>query len=374
MLSSRRFGAIVRKEFIELFRDRRTLLVMILMPIVQLTLFTVAIQNDLNELPIGWIDADSTQYSREIREKIDSSEHFRILDYQSLTDAENNLSSNTIKAIVVIPSDFASSIINTQKAQVQLLIDGSDPNLARTMTGYFQAMMNDYYLRKIQTESIAMSSFAPPLDARIRILYNENLSTQRYMIPGLLAYILAFLTLVITSLAMVKEFDSGTFEQLFVTPVTKFEVIAGKLLPFGVVAMFIGFLIALTGFLAFGVGSKGSVVALILVGAVFALSTLAGGLWLSSISQNTVQATQVAVAIAIPALLLSGFMFPVFTMPYIYQIISKTLPITYALIAMRGIYLKGWGFMDCLPYILIMSAFVTAYLALTVKAFNRRVG
>ena len=374
MLSTRRFGAIIRKEFIELFRDRRTLLVMILMPIAQLTLFTVAIQNDLHELPIGWIDADTTQYSKEIREKIDSSEHFRILDYQSLSKAENDLSSNRIKAIVVIPSDFETSIISVKKVQVQLLIDGSDPNLARTTSGYFQAIMNEYYIKKIQAESSMLSAFSPPVDARVRILYNENLSTQRYMIPGLLAYILAFLTLVITSLAMVKEFDSGTFEQLFVTPVTKFEVIAGKLLPFGVVAMFIGFLIALTGYLAFGVGVKGSVVSLFLVGAVFSLSTLAGGLWLSSISQNTVQATQVAVAISIPTLLLSGFMYPVFTMPIIYQIISKTLPITYALIAMRGIYLKGWSFFDCLPYILIMSVFVAAYLALTVRAFNRRVG
>jgi ABC-2 type transport system permease protein len=374
MLSMRRFGAIVRKEFIELFRDRRTLLVMILMPIAQLTLFTVAIQNDLSELPIGWIDTDATQYSREIREKIDSSEHFKIFDYSSLKNAENELSSNRIKAIVVIPSDFETSIVNVEKAQVQLLIDGSDPNLARTMTGYFQAMLNDYYLKKIKTESVVMSSFSPPLDVRVRILFNENLSTQRYMIPGLLAYILAFLTLVITSLAMVKEFDSGTFEQLFVTPVTKFEVIAGKLLPFGVVAMFIGSLIALTGYLAFGVGAKGSVVSLVLVGAIFSMSTLAGGLWLSSISQNTVQATQVAVAISIPTLLLSGFMYPVFTMPYVYQIIAKAFPITYALIAMRGIYLKGWGFFDCLPYILIMSVFAVAYLALTVRAFNRRVG
>ncbi|MCD6216506.1 ABC transporter permease [bacterium] len=371
MISTRRFSAIIRKEFIELFRDRRTMIVMALIPILQLVLFTFAVQNDLHNLPIGWIDSDNSIESREFRNRFVVSENFEVKDFMLLSDAEDALSSSEIYAIAVLPTDFSSSFIRGEQTQIQLLIDGTDPNLARNTTGYFQAMMGDFYLDKIAVN--ASFKMAPPLDVRLRILYNEDLSTEKYMVPGLLAYILAFLTLVITALAMVKELESGTLEQLFVTPVTRLEVIVGKLLPFGVVAMVIGALIALAGYLTFGIGVGGSVFALIIVAAVFSLSMLAGGLFLSVISQNTLQATQASVSIAIPGLLLSGFMYPIFTMPFIYIIISNALPLTFALIAFRGIYLKGWGIIECLPHIGILTVFVVVYVAITVKLFNRRV-
>lgn len=371
MISSRRFGAIIRKEFIELFRDRRTMIVMALIPIMQLILFTFAVQNDLHNLPVGWIDTDNSEMSRELRGRFVASEEFMIKDFMSLGDAEKALSAGGIYAIAVLPTDFTDSFVRREQTQIQLLIDGTDPNLARNLTGYFQAMTGDFYLDKIaENASVNLTS---PLDVRLRILYNEDLSSEKYMVPGLLAYILAFLTLVITALAMVKELESGTIEQLFVTPVTRLEVIVGKLLPFGVVAMVIGTLIAFAGYLTFGIGVGGSVFALIIVAAVFSLSMLAGGLFLSVISQNTLQATQASVSLAMPGLLLSGFMYPIFTMPLVYQILSNALPLTFALIAFRGIYLKGWGMIECLPYIGILSVFVVVYVAITVKLFNRRV-
>lgn len=371
MISSRRFSAIIRKEFIELFRDRRTMIVMCLISIVQLILFTFAVQNDLHNLPIGWLDSDNSIMSRELRGRFALSDNFEIKDFMSISDAEDALSSGDIYAIAVLPTDFSSSFIRGEQTQIQLLIDGTDPNLARNATGYFHAMVGNFYLDKVAEN--AQYKMTSPLDIRLRLLYNEDLSTEKYMVPGLLAYILAFLTLIITALAMVKELESGTLEQLFVTPVTRLEVIVGKLLPFGVVAMAIGTLIALAGYLTFGIGVGGSVFALIIVAAVFSLSMLAGGLFLSVISQNTLQASQASVSFTTPGLILSGFMYPIFTMPLIYRIISNGLPLTFALIAFRGIYLKSWGMIECLPYIGILAVFVVVYVTITVKLFNRRV-
>ena len=374
MISIRRFKAIIIKEFIELFRDRRTITVMFLMPILQLILFTYAIQSDLRHFPLGWVDADKTSESRELRGKLTVSEHFAIKDFDNTSDADEALLAGDIRAIMVIPTDFARSITSRERARVQLLLDGSDPTLARSATGYIQAIVNSFYVNKVTENLPAGFEFNQPLDIRMRMLYNEDLSTVRFMVPGLLVYIIAFLTLVITSLAMVRELESGTLEQLFVTPVTKVEVIVGKLLPFGAVAIGIGSLVACAGWLFFGVVIRGSIVALVVVGVLFALSMLATGLFFSVISKTPIQAVQASMSINIPSMLISGFMFPIFTMPLFYRIASNLLPLTFALKAVRGIYLKGFTFVQCIQYMAILLLFIVFQIAVTTRLFKRRIG
>jgi len=374
MISIRRLKAIIRKEFLELSRDRRTMIVMFLMPVLQLVLFTYAVQSDLNEFPLGWVDGDRSEMSREIRFRIDTSRHFRIKDFDSRYDAEKALLSGKIKAIMVIPTNLEKSITGLQKLEAQLLIDGSDPNLARSSTGYIQAMVSDFYLDKIKESIPSNLMLRFPVDVRMRMMYNEDLSTTRFMVPGLIVYIVAFLSLVITALTVVKELASGTIEQLFVTPVTRIEVILGKLIPFGIVANLIGCTIAFFGWFVFRIGPRGSIVALVLTLVLFSLSMLSTGLFVSVVAKTASQASQMSISLTIPALLISGFMFPVFTMPLFYRVLSNFLPITFALKAVRGIYLKSFTLVDCAIYMIILIAFSIVELTFTIRLFNRRIG
>jgi ABC-2 type transport system permease protein len=347
---------------------------MILMPILQLIFFTYAVQSDLNEFPLGWVDSDRSVMSRELMFRIDSSRHFKVAIFINRFEAEKSLLSGKVRAIMVIPPDFEKSIVTLDKSPVQLLIDGSDPNLARSSTGYLQAMVGDFYIDKALKNIPSSMTFKLPIDVRMRMLYNEDLSTVRFMVPGLLVYIVAFLSLVITALTIVKELASGTIEQLFVTPVTRLEVILGKLIPFGFMANLIACLIALAGWLFFRIGPKGSIMALIVVLVLFSLSMLSTGLFVSVIAKTASQASQFSISITIPAMLISGFMFPIFTMPLFYRIVSNFLPITFALKAVRGIYLKGYTMAYCLPYIAILILFSIVQLVFTVRLFNRRLG
>ena len=364
----RNIWAIAKKEFIQISRDRRTLALLIIMPLMQVMIYGYGINTDVKHLPTYVYDQDRSYLSRRLINAFTQSDYFTVkTQATSLAQVYSALDKGLAQSVIVIPPDFAANLVKKKTAQVQLLIDGTDSTPANVALNSSQAIINAF----MQNEKLIPVAVLP-IDFRPRLWYNPDLKSTYFMLPGLIGLVLQFLVPMITATAIVREKERGNIEQLLVTPIKPYELILGKIIPYIFVGIFIATSIITTMHLLFVVPIHGSIVTLFFLTLVYLVVCLGIGLWASTVADNQQQASQIVMFFAMPSILLSGFIFPRESMPIWVRDISYLIPMTYFLKIVRGIILKGMGFFDLIDQVwplLLMAALVIFF---SIKRFSKR--
>ncbi len=350
-----RIISIILKEFIQLRRDRRTLAMIIIIPIIQMSLFGYALSTDIKNVPMVVWDASNTPESRELIDSFRQTEFFSI-DFSALSygDITKRIESGDAKVALVIPPEYSGHLHRGETSQVQFLTDGSEP------TAGIQALANASLI--VQAKGAELMSKAQlnevvlPISLEPRVWYNPAMQSSIFYLPGLVGLILGMLTVMLTAFAIVRERENGTIEQLNVTPLRRGELIAGKLIPYIIIAYAQVILVLATAVLVFGMPIRGNVLLLLSLTAIFLMFSLGIGLFISTISRTQFQAVQASIMIWLPSVILSGFIFPIDSMPRVAQWVSAILPLTYYLRIVRGIVIKGIGIEYLWPDTLILAA------------------
>jgi len=370
-----RFRAVLKKEFIHIRRDRPSLIMAIAMPIAMLLLFGYAVNTDVEHLPtVVWDQAQSAD-SRAI---IASLRNIQYLDpdyfVQGYQQIQSYLDSGRARVAVVIPPDFGKRLAGGEQASLQVLVDGSDPTVARAAMSAVQ-LLGLHKSLELQSWRLAGLSGAPnlamPLAVETRVWYNPDMKSTVFNIPALIGLILQNVIAMLTSFSMVREKERGTMEQLVVTPIRSLELLLGKLLPFVLIGFVSLSLILAVGIFWFDVPPKGSLLLLILLATVFLFTILAIGLLISTVARTQLQAMQMTFVLILPSILLSGFIFPRETMPRLLQVVGGLVPLTYFLEIVRGIFLKGVGLEFLWQDTLALCAFAVVLLGLAAKKFKK---
>jgi ABC-2 type transport system permease protein len=371
-----RVWPIVKKEFIQIRRDPRTLAIVLLMPAMQLVLFGYAINTVVDHLPTVVYDESEDADSRALTASFQNSGYFDIHGQATTReDALHAVDAGQAKVALLIPPTFGRNLLRGGTGQVQLVVDGSDPNTAQAAL-FAAGVIAQAHAADVAATRRVGSGLASvgAIDLRPVVLYNPSMLSVNFMIPGLIGVILQFQTLMLTAFAIVRERERGTMEQLVVTPIKPWELMLGKIIPYTVTAFIAVAVALLVGRFGFGVETVGSMPLLVLMSILFLMSSLGIGLLISTISQTQTQAMQVTLFVMLPSFLLSGFMFPREGMPWIIQQIGLLIPLTYFLQILRGIMLKGVGLEVLWPAALPLTCFGIAVFAISANRFNKRLG
>lgn len=331
-----RFSAIIRKEFIHVFRDKASFGLVIIMPIMFSLIFGYAVTTDIEDIDIAVLDNDKTFESREIVEKFNASGYF-ITNYyvSSIREVENLIDSGIVKGALIIPSGFSKDIRKGIEGDYQLILDGTDPTVARTALQSGNLVASNYTIKQINKNARI------PNGINTRVWYNPNMKSAMFIIPALIGLIMQNITMILTAFTLVREREKGTIEQLIVSPIKPYELIFGKMIPYIIIGCF-DFLLALFfGTWYFNVNIVGNLGLLIVLGFGFVVVALSLGMLVSTIAKTQLEAMQLVIVVLLPSVILSGFMFPIEAMPKIIQLISKAIPLTYFIRILRGIILKG---------------------------------
>lgn len=363
-----RIRYLIRKEFQQLRRDRKMLPIVLIAPVIQLLVLGYAANLDVTDLQTVFCDLDRSSESRRILEAFEGSTYFeRSATVTSRREIDEFLLSGAADIAVVLPEGFAQGHTAGRPAHIQVIVNGADSTTGSRALSYAGGIVGELNARR--------SGHSPPVELRSRIWYNPDLESRNYMVPGILALLLMVITMLLTSLAVVKEKELGTLEQLNVTPIRPGELILGKLAPFVVIGFVDIGLVLLVVRLLFGIVPAGSVVLLVALSVVFLLTTLGLGLFISTISQNQQQAMMTAVFfVMIPMFFLSGFAFPIENMPRVVQGVTYLLPLRYYFVIIRGIFLRGVGIAVLWDEAVALLVFGVAILGLSALRFQKRVG
>lgn len=332
-----RIKAIAKKELIQIRRDPLSLAMAFMMPVMLLFLFGYAITLDVNDLRTVVYDLDRSSLSRELISRFRESGYFTVIaDVHSGREIDGYLDSGKAQVAISIPSDFSENIRTGRQAELQTVVDGSDSNTATIAMGYISAV-TDLYSQKIKGGHVR-----PLIEPRVRVWYNAELKSRNFVIPGLIAVIMAVIAALLTSLTISREWERGTMEQLISTPVKKSELIIGKLAPY----FFIGFIdVAVSVLIAvfvFEVPLRGSIVLLAALSSIFLFGGLSLGILISIVARSQLVSSQISmIATFLPAFLLSGFLFSISNMPAALQVITYVVPARYFVSILKGIFLKG---------------------------------
>jgi ABC-2 type transport system permease protein len=366
------------KELLQLRRDRMTLAMMIVLPIVQLLLFGYAINTDVRHIPTVIFDQDHSAASRDLGQSLRVTGFYDLVgDVRSYVEIEDALRSGRAHAALVIPARYGSSLRSGRPAQLQLVVDGSDPqtvgSAVNTASGLVAARSNQLMLAKLTRLGAAPGGAAvQPIGLEPSTWYNPELRTAVYVVPGLIGVILTMTMVMLTAMAIARERERGTLEQLIVSPVRRLELVLGKILPYTVIGYVQMTLILLAGRLVFDVPLNGSLRLLYALSFLFIAANLALGLFFSTLAKTQQQAMQMSFFFLLPNILLSGFMFPFESMPRPAQLVSQGLPLTHFLRIVRGITLKGAGFADVGQELIWLGAIFAALVVLTSLRFNKK--
>jgi len=372
----RRLWPIIRKEFLHLLRDPRSLLLMFLLPVFMLILFGYAVSFDVKNIPLAVYDQDNSTASRAFIERFTRNGYFNLVEkMRSDNDIPDRLDSGKARVILNIPDDFSKRLQAQETAKIQILVDGSDPNWASSALAYINSILQTYQQDRIRAVFIKRGSLLTlPIDLITRIWYNETLRSLNFFIPGLICVILMQMSATLTSLTIVSEKEQGTMEALVVSPIRKNELMLGKVLPYVIIAFLDVILVTGIGVFWFGVPFKGSVVFLLFSSFVFLLGAMSIGVLVSTNARSSQEAIQVALLTTmLPAILLSGFVFPIENMPLILQAITYVLPARYFLTILRGIFLKGIGLAYLWPEFSALLILSFLILFASVRRFKKRI-
>jgi ABC-2 type transport system permease protein len=365
-----RMGAMAAKEATHIRRDPQTLLVALLMPVGLLLLFGYGVTFDLEHLPVVAVDLDRTSVSRGIIQSIDASRDLVIAArVDRVEQGEALVRQVQAVAIVVIPEGFSRKLARGEHAELQLVVDGADASTAMQTINKADAVVSAAVPIPLATSTAAV----PRLLVDTWTLYNPAGRSALLLVPGLMAFILAMVCVLLTALTVAREWERGSMEQLFTTPIRRGELIIGKLLPYIALGLLSVLLVLAVGAWVFGVPIRGSLATLALAALLFIVGMLAQGLFVSVITKNQMVATQVGTLTSmLPIQLLSGFVFPIANMPKVLQVVAQIMPATHFIAALRGILLRGNGFAEQRMHLLALLAFAVFMILVTAAKFRRR--
>lgn len=356
-----RMLAIARKEFLHILHDPRSLVIIFLMPLFQLVMFGYALNLEIKEVELAVVDYSHTNASRHLVEQFSGNGFFSVFYYTGrFEDLESLFLDRKARAILIIDADFAKNLQNRNVTPVQMLIDASDPNAATLIRNY----CNQVILRFNDRHG---ANIPAPFGVESTIWFNPDMKSAYFFVPGLLALLLVMVCALLTSITITREKEMGTMEQILVSPVRAHEIIIGKVLPYVLISLLIGLLIVVLGMVLFHVPFRGSYLLLTLLSLVYIVTALSVGIMISTITQTQQVAMMLAlVATLLPTIVLSGFIFPIASMPLPLQILSNVIPAKFYLHIARGIMLKGNTFMQLLQPTLVLL-FMTAVMLLIAK-------
>jgi ABC-2 type transport system permease protein len=370
-----RLISIIRKEFIQIFRDPRTLILIIIMPIMQLFLLGYAATTDIKNISIAVWDQSQSPQSRALLDAFRAADYFSI-DYPVYSAQEYTglIEAGKIRAALIIPPDYDTSLLEG-KAQVSLVLDGSDATVGGTALSTAK-LIGQSYATKVLEEQAALtgraSSFTPPLDVRTQVWYNPDLIAAYFNVPGVIGMILYFITALLTASSIVRERERGTIEQLIVTPIRSWELVVGKILPYAILAFVDTFEILIIGHLWFKVPIRGDLGLIFALSGLFVLSSLGIGLFASTIANTQQEAFITVMVTMLPSIFLSGFFFPIEAMPRLLQYVSAIVPLRYYLVIIRALLLKGVGVQALTEQIMALTIFAVAIMGAAAFRFRKR--
>jgi ABC-2 type transport system permease protein len=365
-------GEILVKEFIQIFRDPRMKGVIFLMPVIQLLVFGYAVTTDVNRIPTVVFDLDNSLTSRNLVSRFVDSGYFQVLEHADRPARVTELmDQGKAGAVISIQKGFENDVRGGRTASVQIIVDGTDSNTAGIVLNYSSRIVSRF------SEELLAGRLAPeagtpfPVRLESRSWFNENLESRNFYVPGVIAIIVLLITLMLTSMAVVREKEIGTIEQIMVTPIRPWEFILGKSIPFAVIGFANVALITAVGVFWFEVPIRGNLLLLFGATGLYLLTTLAIGLFISTVSQTQQQAMMSTFFFYFPAVLLSGFMFPIANMPEAVQWLTYLNPLRYFLVVVRGIFLKGVGPSTLWPQMLALALMGLVTLWLAARRFHK---
>lgn len=372
MMDLVRLLAVARKESLQLRRDSRSLVFAFVLPVVLTLVFGAAISLDVRDIPFAVLDRDRSADSRELVEAFTASGYFRLLgDVDRPADADRMLRRGEARLILSIPPGYSRDLASGRSPVVQGLVDGSDANTATIAINYADAVTAGVASRV----RLRGRTFTPPIRAEARVWYNESLESARTIVPGLVAVIMAIIAAMLTALTVAREWERGTMEQLAATPVSRAEVVIGKLLPYVIIGLIDLAMVTTLGMLVFDVPLKGSVVLLAFTALLFIVGMLGFGIFISAALKSQLVATQAGMmATYLPTFLLSGFIFAIANMPIVLRAISYIIPARYFVNITRGIFLKGVGLDVLWPQALGLAVYALVAVSLAIRAFKKEIG
>ena len=365
----KRFIGFIKKEFYHIFRDRRSLFILFGMPIAQILLFGFAITNEINNVDIAILDRSKDANTQEIINKISASKYFSI---KQMIEREADIASvfqkGHVKAVLNFEKDFSQKLIINKKATVQIITDATDPNTANTISNYVNAILQQYQ-KQLNKDITIIYQIVP----ETRMVYNPELKSVYMFVPGVMTIILMLVSAMMTSISITREKELGTMEILLVSPLKPFQVIIGKVFPYIFLSIINAIVIVLLSIFIFNMPVQGSLFLLAMESILFIISALALGILISTISSSQQTAMMISLmGLMLPVILLSGFIFPITSMPWILQVISNIIPAKWFIIILKGIMLKGVG----LPFIwketLILLGMTVFFIGLSVKKYKIR--
>lgn len=371
-----RVRSIIIKEFRETFRDKRMLIIIFIAPLFQLFVFGYAATTDVNHIPAAVYDLDNTRQSRDVTREFSYSEYFDI-KYYVYNDAEEEklIDKSRVDVVFRFQRGFARDIEAGRSAALQMVVDGTDSNTASVILSYASQILERYQAAALgERVRIALKTVnaVPGVDLRARAWFNENLESRYFFIPGVIALIITIMSLLLTAMAIVREKEIGTMEQLIVSPLKPYELIMGKLIPFALIALAELVIVTVIGVGWFRLPFRGDIIFLFICVIIFLLTSSGVGLLISTISSTQQEAMMSTFLFFFPAILLSGFMFPIDNMPRIVQYITYINPLRYLMIILRGIFLKGIGIGILWPQLCALLVIGAGVLVFSSLKFRRQ--
>ncbi len=363
------------KEFIQAFRDPRMKFVIFVAPAIQVLVFGYAVTTDVKHITTAICDRDQSVLSRDLAARFAASAHFDIVaNLEDGRQAQGLLDRSEVQAVVEINESFQADIQAGRSAPLQVLVDGSDSNTAGIILSYCVRLVRQFSDEMLTERTSRIRGAAPPGGGVVlesRAWFNDNLESRIFFIPGVIAIIVMLVTLMLTSMAVVREKEIGTMEQIMVTPMTPVEFILGKTLPFALIGLMDVMLITLIGVFWFDVPIRGTLLVLLLSTILYLMTTLGVGLLISTVSETQQQAMMSTFFFYFPAVLLSGFMFPIANMPPVVQFFTYLNPLRYFLVIIRGVFLKGVGVTILWPQMLALAVMGVLTLTLATCRFRK---
>lgn len=378
MMSFRRTWAVFRKELLHIRRDPRSLILIILLPIMLLLIYGNALTFDIKHIPLAVCNWDPGSSSRDLIRDFQGSPYFNLrYPVSGYKELDPLITDRSARLALVLPEDFSATIKRGHTASLQAIVDGTEPNTANIVLGYTQAITFNYNQNLIlsRLERLGLRGVEPPLQSDVRFWFNEELESIAFIVPGLIVVIMTLVGTLLTALTVVREVEGGSLESIMSTTLKRSELILGKLSPYFLICLLDLVIAMAMGQWAFHVPLRGNVLLLIGLSAIFLVVILSQGLLISVTAHNQTQAFQMAMLVTfLPALLLSGFVFSVRMMPWPLQVISSLVPGTYLVTIFKGIYLKGIGLGILWPEALMLLIFAVAFLSMAVWKSPKKLG
>jgi len=359
----------IKKEFFHIFRDPRTMLILFGIPVAQLLIFGTVIKNEIKDVRIAIYDQSKDETTQQITNKLLSSGYFVLVDdLQNTSGIEETFRKGEVKEIIIFESNFGEKLIKEGSAEVQLIADASDPNMARLAVSYTRGIINDYVQKMNPNQELPMQ-----IQPEVRMYFNEEMKSAYMFVPGTMALILMLISAMMTSISITREKELGTMEILLVSPLKPAHIIIGKVLPYLLLSIVNAFVIVLIGLFVFGVPITGSFILLMLETILFILMALCLGILISTMAKSQMTAMFISmIVLMLPTILLSGFIFPIENMPEILQWLSHIMPARWFIAIIRGIMLKGVGMAFIWKETLILIGMTLLFVAVSMRKFKVR--